>query len=56
VSKGAQKANFDRRQHDPLRQWKLSEVDMQAQEVVISGAREIEIMNKQRLRRGKFVG
>ncbi|HIJ85005.1 MAG TPA: polyphosphate kinase 2, partial [Magnetococcales bacterium] len=23
---------FDRRRHDPLRQWKLSEVDMQAQD------------------------
>ncbi len=118
VSKDAQKARFDRRTTDPLRQWKLSEVDMQAQErwddftkmkyemlkrthsssspwtvirsidkhkahlnvfkvilnavdyeghsekldfvpddkVVISGAREIEIMNKQRLRRGKFIG
>ena len=118
VTKDAQKARFDRRQHDPLRQWKLSEVDMQAQEcwddftktkyemlkrthsssapwtvirsidkhkarlnvlkvilnavdyeghsealdfvpddkVVISGAREIELMNKQRLRSGKFIG
>ncbi|NWF38032.1 polyphosphate kinase 2 [Mariprofundus sp. NF] len=118
VTKDAQKARFDRRTTDPLRQWKLSEVDMQAQErwddftktkyemlkrthtssapwtvirsmdkhkcrlnaiktilnavdyegynegldfvpdekVVISGAREIELMNKQRLRSGKFTG
>ncbi|ATX81498.1 polyphosphate kinase 2, PA0141 family [Mariprofundus ferrinatatus] len=118
VTKDAQKDRFDRRKNDPLRQWKLSEVDMQAQErwddftktkyemlkrthtssapwtvirsmdkhkcrlnaikailnsvdyddyseeldfvpddgVVISGAREIELMNKQRLRSGKFVG
>jgi len=118
VTKDVQKARFDRRQHDPLRQWKLSEVDMQAQErwddftnmkyemlknthsrtapwtvirsidkhlcrlnalkvilnsvdyeknnqeldfvpddnVVISGAREIEIMEKQRLKKGKFIG
>ena len=118
VTKDVQKSRFDRRQHDPLRQWKLSEVDMQAQErwddftnmkyemlknthtrtapwtvirsvdkhlcrlnalkvilnsvnyekhaqeldfvpddnVVISGAREIEIMEKQRLKKGKFIG
>ncbi|NWF36851.1 polyphosphate kinase 2 [Mariprofundus sp. KV] len=118
VTKDAQKARFERRTTDPLRQWKLSEVDMQAQErwddftrtkyemlkrthtaaapwtvirsmdkqkcrlnaiktilnavdyegynealdfvtdekVVISGAREIELMNKQRLRSGKFIG
>lgn len=118
VTKDAQKARFDRRTTDPLRQWKLSEVDMQAQErwddftktkyemlkrthtssapwtvirsmdkhqcrlnamkvilnavdyeghsdevdfvpddkIVISGAREIEIMNKQRLKKGKFIG
>jgi len=118
VTKDVQKARFDRRKSDPLRQWKLSEVDLQAQErwddftktkyemlkrthtaaapwtvirsmdkhqcrlnaikailnavdyegyneeldfqiddkVVISGAREIELMNKQRLRSGKFIG
>lgn len=118
ITKDAQKARFERRKNDPLRQWKLSEVDMQAQErwddftktkyemlkrthtafapwtvirsmnkhkcrlnaikailnavdyegyndeldfvpdekVVISGAREIELMNKQRLRKGKFIG
>jgi len=118
VSKDVQKARFDRRENDSLRQWKLSEVDLQAQErwddftnmkyemlkrthsssapwtvirsidkhkarlnvlkvilnavdyddhsealdfvpddkVVISGAREIEIMNKQRLKKGKFIG
>jgi len=118
VTKEVQKSRFDRRQNDPLRQWKLSEVDMQAQErwddftnvkyemlknthtrtapwtvirsddkhlcrlnalrvilnavnyeksdqsldyvpddsVVISGAREIEIMEKQRLKKGKFIG
>ncbi|MBF8272810.1 MAG: ppk2 [Magnetococcales bacterium] len=32
VSKKEQKYRFDRRRHDPLRQWKLSEVDMQAQD------------------------
>jgi polyphosphate kinase 2 len=118
VTKDVQKARFDHRKNDPLRQWKLSEVDMQAQErwddftkmkyemlkrthsssapwtvirsidkhkarlnvlkvilnavdyeghnkrldfvpddrVVISGAREIELMNKQRLRKGMFIG
>lgn len=118
VSKEVQKRRFDSRQHDPLKQWKLSEVDMQAQErwdeftnmkyamlkkthstaapwtvirstnkhlcrlnamkvilnavpyekydhgldlapdeqVVISGAREIEAMERQRLQSGKFIG
>jgi polyphosphate kinase len=118
VNKEVQKARFDSRKGDPLKQWKLSEVDMQAQErwddftnvkyemlknthsrkapwtvirsadkhqcrlnaikvilnsvnyekhdqdldyvtddsVVISGAREIEIMEKQRLKKGKFIG
>jgi len=118
VTKDVQKSRFDRRKDDALRQWKLSEVDMQAQErwddftnvkyemlknthsrsapwtvirsadkhlcrlnamkailnsvdyekhdldldyvpddnVVISGAREIEIMEKQRLKKGKFIG
>lgn len=32
VSKAEQQRRFDRRRHDPLRQWKLSEVDVQAQE------------------------
>jgi polyphosphate kinase 2 len=31
VSKGEQKRRFNRRKNDPLRQWKLSEVDLQAQ-------------------------
>ncbi|MEA3302978.1 MAG: polyphosphate kinase 2 [Pseudomonadota bacterium] len=31
VSKREQNRRFDRRQHDPLRAWKLSEVDLQAQ-------------------------
>lgn len=118
VTKEVQKSRFDRRKDDPLKQWKLSEVDLQAQErwddftnvkyemlknthtrsapwtvirstdkhlcrlnalkvilnavnyeknnqeldyvpeddVVISGAREIEIMEKQRLKKGKFTG
>jgi len=118
VTKEAQEERFTRRKTDPLRQWKLSEVDVQAQErwddftnvkyemlrrthtatapwtvirsvdkhqarlnamrvilnavpyegqsdelnfvpddsVVISGAREIELMNMQRLRSGKFIG
>ena len=116
VSKEEQARRFARRKHDPLRQWKLSEVDIQAQErwdeftemkykmlrdthtnrapwtvirsddkhqarlnvmkvildavpyegrdtnldfvpdpeIVISGAREIEIMRADRLRSGKF--
>jgi len=116
VSKKEQARRFARRKHDPLRQWKLSEVDIQAQErwdeftekkyemlrdthtnkapwtvirsddkhrarlnvmkvildavpykgrdtdldfvpdpkIVISGAREIEIMRADRLRSGKF--
>lgn len=116
VSKEEQARRFARRKHDPLRQWKLSEVDIQAQErwdeftemkykmlrdthtnkapwtvvrsddkhkarlnvmkvildavpyesrdtgldfvpdpkIVISGAREIEIMKADRLRSGKF--
>lgn len=33
VSKGEQKRRFDRRINDPLRQWKFSEVDMQAQDL-----------------------
>jgi polyphosphate kinase 2 len=32
VTKEEQKRRFERRRHDPLRQWKLSEVDLQAQE------------------------
>jgi polyphosphate kinase 2 len=118
VSKEEQARRFARRKHDPLRQWKLSEVDIQAQErwddftemkyemlrdthtnkapwtvirsddkhqarlnvmkvildavpytgrdpeldyvpdpnIVISGAREIEIMRADRLRSGKFTG
>jgi len=116
VTKEEQARRFERRQNDPLRQWKLSEIDMQAQErwddftntkynmikqththnapwtvirsdikqkarleslkvilnsvdyeyrddsldfsldpdIVISGAREIEIMNAQRTVNGKF--
>ncbi|MEA3497941.1 MAG: polyphosphate kinase 2, partial [Campylobacterota bacterium] len=118
VTKDEQAARFDRRKTDPLRQWKLSEIDMQAQErwddftntkyemikqththsspwtvvrsndkhkarleslkvilnsvnyddrdetlqfaldheIVISGAREIEIMDAQRTNNGKFLG
>lgn len=118
VTKGVQKERFDSRKTNNLKQWKLSEVDLQAQErwddftnvkyemlrrthsnvapwtvirsadkhqcrlnamrvilnavhyekhdmtldyvpnekVVISGAREIEIMEKQRLKKGKFIG
>ena len=32
VTKDEQERRFDRRKNDPLRQWKLSEVDVQAQE------------------------
>ncbi len=32
VTKAEQKRRFDRRRDDPLRQWKLSEIDLQAQE------------------------
>lgn len=118
VSKEEQARRFDRRRTDPLRQWKLSEVDLQAQEhwddftnmkyemlrrtnttvapwtvirsddkiaarmnavkvllnavpyegrsteldfvpddqVVVSGARELELMEAQRIRTGKFTG
>ena len=118
VTKDEQAKRFERRKNDPLRQWKLSEIDLQAQErwddftntkyhmlkkthssdtpwivvrsidkhkarleslkvilntvqyegrnpdldytvdrdVVISGAREIEMMDEQRLRMGKFIG
>lgn len=118
VTKEEQARRFQRRQDDPLRQWKLSEVDLQAQErwddftnqkyemlkrthsnhapwtvirsndkhaarlnairtilnsvpyergnkeldfvpdskVVISGAREVEQMEAERIRRGKFIG
>lgn len=118
VTKDEQARRFERRKTDPLRQWKLSEIDVQAQdrwddftntkyemlkrtnshnapwtvirsndkqqarleamkvilnsvnyedrnmdldytlnpEVVISGAREIEIMNAQRSMSGKFIG
>ncbi|NQV30880.1 MAG: polyphosphate kinase 2 [Candidatus Marinimicrobia bacterium] len=33
VSKEEQNRRFERRMHDPLRQWKLSEVDLQAQDL-----------------------
>jgi polyphosphate kinase 2 len=33
VTKPEQRRRFDRRKNDPLRQWKLSEVDLQAQEL-----------------------
>ena len=33
VSQEEQSRRFERRRHDPLRQWKLSEVDLQAQEL-----------------------
>jgi polyphosphate kinase 2 len=33
VSKKEQARRFERRRHDPLRQWKLSEVDLQAQDL-----------------------
>jgi len=33
VSEEEQARRFERRRHDPLRQWKLSEVDLQAQEM-----------------------
>ncbi|MGV6827665.1 MAG: polyphosphate kinase 2 [bacterium] len=118
VTKDEQARRFERRKTDPLRQWKLSEVDVQAQErwddftnqkyemlkrthsshapwtvvrsndkhlarlnamkailnavpyergdteldfvpdadIVISGAREVEIMEAERLRAGKFIG
>lgn len=116
VTKKEQQERFDRRREDPLRQWKLSEIDMQAQEhwddftshkyemlkrthtgqtpwtvirsgdkhrarmnamriilnsadyedrnteldfvpdenLVLSGAHEVELMEAERLRRGKF--
>ena len=118
VTREVQKLRFDRRKNDPLRQWKLSEVDVQAQErwddftnvkyemlkntsankspwtvirsankhlcrlnamkvilnsvnyekankeldyvpdpdIVVSGAREIECMEAERIRKGKFIG
>ncbi len=118
VTKDEQARRFDRRKTDPLRQWKLSEIDVQAQErwddftftkykmlkqthshtspwtvirsndkhkarlealkvilnrvdyenrdmsldytldqnIVISGARELEIMEAQRAKSGKFIG
>ncbi len=118
VTKDEQASRFERRKTDPLRQWKLSEIDMQAQErwddftetkynmikrthshnapwrvirsnnkhkarleslkvilnsvnyegrdktinykldskIVISGAREVEIMDAQRASNGKFLG
>jgi polyphosphate kinase 2 len=118
VTKDEQANRFERRKSDPLRQWKLSEIDMQAQErwddftntkyemikrthsheapwtiirsnnkqkarlealkviltsvnyegrdealdyalhheIAISGAREVEIMDAQRSRSGKFIG
>lgn len=116
VTKKEQQRRFERRRHDPLRQWKLSEIDVQAQDlwdefterkyemltrthtnvapwtvirsedkhlarlnamrvildavdyegrdpnvdfvpdpaVVISGAHEVELMDADRIRRGKF--
>jgi polyphosphate kinase 2 (PPK2 family) len=117
VTKAEQASRFERRKNDPLRQWKLSEIDAQAQErwddftgvkyrmlkrtntthapwkvirsndkhqarlnviktilnsvpyerldetldfvpdpqVVVSGSRELELMEAQRLRSGKFL-
>ena len=116
VTKDEQLRRFDRRREDPLRQWKLSEIDLQAQEhwddftekkyrmlerthtsrtpwtiirsedkhrarlnamrvildavdyedrdpdldfvpnpeIVVSGAREVELMEAERVRRGRF--
>ncbi len=118
VTKEEQAKRFDRRKTDPLRQWKLSEIDVQAQDrwdefttqkyemlrrthtthapwviirsndkhkarmnamkvilnavpykrlnpeldyvpepdIVVSGSRELELMEAQRLKRGRFVG
>lgn len=118
VTKEEQARRFERRRNDPLRQWKLSEVDLQAQDrwddftnvkyemlrrthtvdspwtvvrsndkhlarlnamkvilnsvpyekldptldfapddqVVVSGSRELELMEAQRIREGKFIG
>ena len=118
VTKEEQKRRFEKRKTDPLRQWKLSEIDLQAQErwddftktkyemlkqthghktpwivlrsvdkykarleaikvilnsvdyegrneeleyitdskIVISGSREIEIMEAQQIKKGKFLG
>ncbi len=118
VTKEEQARRFERRRNDPLRQWKLSEIDLQAQdrwdefttqkyemlkrtntthapwtiirsddkhnarlnamkvilnsapyerlnpkldfvpdqEVVVSGSRELELMEAQRLKEGRFVG
>ena len=118
VSKKEQKKRFERRKDDPLRQWKLSEIDVQAQDrwddfttqkykmlnnthtnkapwkvirsndkhlarlnamkvilnsvpyerldpnldfvpdskIVISGSREVELMEADRLKKGKFLG
>ena len=118
VTKNVQKERFDSRTDDPLKQWKLSEVDVQAQDrwdeftkvkyemlrrthnshapwtvirsidkhqarlnvikvilnavdydnydesldystddkIIVSGAREIEIMDKQQRKKGKFTG
>ena len=118
VTKETQKQRFDRRKNDPLRKWKLSEVDVQAQdhwdeftnlkyemlnnthsnrapwtvirsdnkhlcrlnamrvilnsvdyekankeldyvpdpEIVVSGSREIERMEAERIKKGKFIG
>ena len=118
VSKKEQKKRFERRKDDPLRQWKLSEIDVQAQdrwddfttqkykmlsnthtnkapwkvirsnnkhlarlnamkvilnsvpyerlnpdldfvpdpEIVISGSREVELMEADRIKKGKFLG
>lgn len=118
VSKNEQKKRFERRKDDPLRQWKLSEIDVQAQdrwddftsqkykmlsnthtnkapwkvirsnnkhlarlnamkvilnsvpyerlnpnldfvpdpEIVISGSREVELMEADRIKKGKFLG
>jgi polyphosphate kinase 2 (PPK2 family) len=118
VTKEEQQRRFERRKNDPLRQWKLSEIDSQAQdrwdeftsmkykmlkrttndeapwtvirsddkhrarlnvmkvildavdyegrdpnldyvpdpEIVVSGAREVELMKAQRIKSGRFIG
>jgi polyphosphate kinase 2 len=82
VTKDEQNRRFERRRSDKLRQWKLSEIDVQAQDrwddftqqkyemlkrlnpdldfvpehdIVVSGSRELELMEAERLRSGKFV-
>jgi polyphosphate kinase 2 len=56
VTKEEQKRRFDRRKNDPLRQWKLSEVDLQAQELWDEFTQKKLMLLKKRIRNNRLGG